>query len=106
KEGVPDGVREAAAAALGKIGKDAKDAVDALLNVLSTGRSTLALQAVRALNAIGCADQRFRSALVDLWGSSAHSKNVQIQIASALCKLETNAPGLLRALTSTLSGDP
>jgi len=102
KDGIPDGIREAAATALGKIGKEAKGAIDQLINVLSHSRANVAVQAVRALGGIGCADQRVRSALVNLWLSPTPAKNIQVQVAIALCKLKIDAQGLLRVLTTIL----
>ncbi len=103
--GNPQNIREAAATALGKIGKEARVAVDNLLDLLSNGRATLAVQAVRALADIGCADQSVRTALVAFWLSPTHSKNVQVRVACALCKLKIEATGLLSFLTSTLVTD-
>src|SRR6266498_3358523 len=97
QEGVPDPLRETAAIALGKIGRDAKVAVDQLI-ALTSCRSTLAIQAVRALGDIGCADQRVRTALVNLWLSPMLSQNGQVQIATALCKLKIDARGLVEIL--------
>jgi HEAT repeat protein len=102
QDGVPDSIREAAATALGKIGKDAVVAVDKLITLLSKGRPTLAVVAVRALSDIGCADQRVRTALVNLWLSTGQSQKSLRQVAIALCKLKIEAKGLLRYLTSTL----
>lgn len=76
QEGKPEGIREAAAAALGTIG--------------------------RALIDSGCSDQKVRTALSVLWLSPTHSRISQVQVAIALCKLKIDAPGLLRFLTSTL----
>jgi HEAT repeat protein len=102
REGNPDGIREAAAAALGKIGREARVSVDQLIQVLLHCRPPLAVQVVRALGDIGCADQRVRSALVNLWLSPTQSSNSQVQVAIALCKLQIDARGLLKVLTSTL----
>jgi HEAT repeat protein len=102
QDGVPDAIREAAAAALGKIGKEANVAVDKLIALLSKGRPTLTVQVVRALSDIGCADQRVRTALVNLWLSSGQAQKILRQVAIALCKLKIEAKGLLRYLTSTL----
>ncbi len=101
QEGTPDSVRETAATALGKFGGEARDAVDQLI-VLSTGQTVLAVQAVRALGAIGCADHRVRSALVNLWLTSIQSHNGQVHLAIALCKLRIDAKGLLEFLTNNL----
>jgi HEAT repeat protein len=100
KEGVPDGIRETAATALGKIGNEV--AVDPLLTVLLKCRATLAVRVVRALGDLGCAGHKVRTALVDLWLSATHSQTSQLQIAIALCELKIDAEGLLRILTSTL----
>lgn len=99
--GVPDPVRETAAIALGKFGPEARDAVDGLLAVAG-GRDTLALHAVRALGAIGCADQRVRSAMINLWSAPAPSQNAQLAIAVALCRLGIDADGVLPFLTHHL----
>src|SRR5579864_6516872 len=104
QEGIPDGIREGAAIALGKIGKESRAAVDPLIKVLATGRTTLVVQAIRALGEIGCADQRVRTALTDYW-MSPHSQNSQAQAAIALCKLKIEAKGLLRFLTTMLVGN-
>jgi|GEM_PF-2407521 len=104
KEDKPDGIREAAATALGKMGREARAAVDQLLHVLSGCRATLAVQVVRALGDIGCADQRVRSALVNLWLSPNQSQTFQIQTAIALCKLKIDAGDLLSVLTKSLAG--
>jgi HEAT repeat protein len=101
QESVPHGIREAAAGALGKIGKKSRSAVDELIVLLSTGRPTLVVEGVRALGHIGCADERVSAALVDLW-VSPKSASVQLEVASALCKLKIQAAGLLRVLTTTL----
>jgi HEAT repeat protein len=106
QEGIPDGIREGAAIALGKIGREARVAVDHLVKVLSNGRPTLAVQAARALGDIGCADQRVRTALTNLWLSPPHSQTSQVQTAIALCKLKIDANGLLRFLTSMLAANP
>lgn len=102
REGNPDGLREAAATALGKIGQKASVAVDQLIEVLSRCRPSLAIQAVRALGAIGCADQRVRAALLNLWLSPIQSPSRQVQVATALCRLKIDAKDLLRFLTSTV----
>jgi HEAT repeat protein len=101
-EGVADGIRGAAATALGKIGKEAKAAVDKLIEVLSNRRITLVVHAVRALGDIGCADQRVRTALGNLWLSPSQSQTIQTQVAIALCKLHIDAHNLLVFLTASL----
>jgi HEAT repeat protein len=103
KEDNPDGIREAAAAALGKLGRKARAAVDRMLHVLSGCRATLAVQVVRALGDIGCADQRVRSALVNLWLSPNQSQTFKVQTAIALCKLKIDAGDLLSVLTKILA---
>ena len=102
QDGNPDGIREASAAALGKIGPDAEAAIDPLINLLSTTRATLAIAAVRALSGIGVTDSRVKTALSGLWQSPAHSQNMVVQLAIALCKLKIHAIGLLKFLTNTL----
>jgi len=104
RDGIPDGVRCAAALALGKIGKEARVAVDPLIKLVSHGRTPLAVQAIRALSGIGCADKRVRTALVDLWLSPTQPKDRQGQVAVALCKLKIDAGGVLTFLTSALGG--
>jgi HEAT repeat protein len=74
QEEVPDGIREAAATALAKIGQDAT----------------------------GTIQYRLQTALVNLWLSSPQSQKSQVQVALALCKLNIEAKGLVRFLTSTL----
>jgi HEAT repeat protein len=102
-DGVPDGIREAAAGALGKIGKESRVAVDQLIHVLqSSCRIALADRVARALGDIGCADQRVKTALVNLWLYPVHSHSNQVQVAIALCKLKIDARGLLKYLTATL----
>ncbi|MCI0378103.1 MAG: HEAT repeat domain-containing protein [Gemmataceae bacterium] len=101
QEGIPDSVRETAAAALGNVGGKARDAVDRLL-ALCDGHTSLAMHAVRALGGIGCADQRVRTTLVNLWLSAFPTQNGQVQIAIALCKLKISAQGLLEFLTKSL----
>ena len=104
-DGVPDGIREAAAGALGKIGKESRVAVDALIRILqSSCRIALADRVARALGEIGCADQRVKTALVNLWLSPVHSQSNQVQVAIALCKLRIDARGLLKSLSATLVG--
>jgi HEAT repeat protein len=104
-EGVPDSVREAAAAALGKIGKEARAAVDRLVQLLGDSRPALSAQAARALGGIGCADDRVRSALVNLWASRLQLRIGDAQVAIALCKLHIAAPNLLGTVTRTLVVD-
>jgi len=102
QDGVPDNVCEAAATALGKIGKEAKAAVPQFVHLLSTGRQTRVVSIVRALRDIGCADQRVRGALTELWLSPTQSQTCRVQVAIALCKLKFEAKGLMPFLTSTL----
>jgi HEAT repeat protein len=101
----PDGLREAAATALGKMGKGARGAVGPLCDVLVQGRAGLAIHAACALSAIGCGDQRVRTALVTFWLLPNLAKPVQVRVAAALCKLRIDAPGVLKFLTSTLVED-
>src|SRR5438552_13569096 len=84
-EGVPDAVRQAAVTALGKIGKEARVAVDQLLQLLATSRPPLSVQTIQALGNIGCADNRVRSALVDLWLSPVQLQSGKAQVTIALC---------------------
>jgi HEAT repeat protein len=106
QDGVPDPVREAAATALGKIGKEAKAALDRLIDLLGKSRPALTAQAIRALGNLGCADDRVRSALVDLWLSRLQLQSGSVQVAIALCKLHISAPNLLETLTRTLVTNP
>jgi HEAT repeat protein len=102
-DGIPDGIREASAIALGKIGKESRVAIDPLIHVLQSNcRISLADKVARALGDIGCADQRVRTALVNLWLIPVHSQSNQVQVAIALCKLKIDARGLLKSLTGTL----
>jgi HEAT repeat protein len=101
-EGVPDPVREAAVIALGKIGKESRVAVDQLAQLLTTSRPGLSTQAIRALGNIGCADERVRSVLVDLWLSPLQLQSGKAQVAISLCKLHIPAPNLLETVTRTL----
>lgn len=103
EDGVPDGIREASAIALGKIGKESRVAVDQLIHVLQSNcRISLADKVARALGDIGCADQRVKTALVNLWLVPVHSQSNQVQVAIALCKLRIDARGLLKSLSATL----
>ncbi|MBI2807956.1 MAG: HEAT repeat domain-containing protein [Planctomycetes bacterium] len=101
EDGIPDSVRESAARALGSLGRDAKDAVDSLV-ALCTNQSTLALNAVRALGEIGCADQRVRNALVKVWLGWVHTRDDLLQVAHALCRLRIEMNGMIGFLTNHL----
>src|SRR5262249_53710341 len=100
--GIPASICRAAATALGRIGKGAEGAVDQLIVLLSNGRAGRTAHALRALGAIGCADQRVRTALGNLWLSASQLRTSQVQVAVALCKLHLDARGLLGLLTTTL----
>src|SRR5262245_42728518 len=101
--GTPDGIREAAATALGKIGKEARAAVDPLIRVLGPEcRVPLAARVARALGEIGCADQRVRTALTNLWLLPMDDQNSRMQIAIALCKLRIDARGVVAHVTKVL----
>jgi len=102
REGVPDPVREAVVTALGKIGKEAKVAVGQIVQLLANSRPALSAQAIRALGNIGCADQRVRAALANLWLSPIQFQGGQVQVAITLCKLQIEANGLLPLLTRNL----
>lgn len=102
QDGVPDAIREAAARALGQIGREARAAVYPLCKLLAHSRASLVIQAVRALGDIGCADQRVRAALLELWLLPGIAQNVQLEAAVAFCKLKIDVSGLLQLLTSTL----
>jgi len=75
-EGNPDGIREAAATALGKIGADGK-----------------------------AADLKVRAALINLWLSPGNTQDSLVRIGKTLCKLRIDAAGLLRFLTSILAAN-
>jgi HEAT repeat protein len=105
QEGIPDPVRETAARALGKFGEEARAAVDPLL-ALCAGRNPLAVQAIRALGHIGCASQRVRTALIDLWRSPTQTPDSPMEIALALCRLGIDAEGLVSFLTHHLMASP
>jgi HEAT repeat protein len=100
--GVADTIRETAAIALGKIGKEAKAAVGPLVELLATSRPALTAQAVRALGAIGCADGRVNSTLLNLWIPTLQLQGCTAQVAIALCRLHIAAEHLLETLTRTL----
>jgi HEAT repeat protein len=106
EEGTPDAICEAAATALGKIGKEARVAVDPLIGLLANRRPSIALHAIRALGDIGCADQRVKNALINLWLAPGQTQKSQIELAIALCKLKINAPGLQKYLAATLVSHP
>ena len=100
--GISDTVREAAAIALGKIGKEAKAAIGPLVELLASSRPALTAHAVRALGAVGCADGRVRSTLVNLWIPTLQLQGCTAQVAIALCRLHIAAGQLLETLTRTL----
>ena len=104
-EGVPDPVRQAAVIALGKIGKEARVAVDQLVQLLANSRPPLSSQAIHALGNIGCADDRVRSVLVDLWFSPLQLQSGKAQVALALCKLRIAAQNVLGTVTGTLTAN-
>lgn len=94
-------VREVAATALGDIGQKAHTAVGPLLGLLTPDcRVSLAVRVARALGDIGGADSKVRSALTDLWRSTAAASVTQLQVAMALCKLGVEAPGLIGSLVA------
>ncbi len=101
-EGVPDHVREAAVTAIGRIGDEANSAVDPLFQLLSKARPALSTLAIRALGNLGCADERARSVLVNLWLSPLQHQNGKAQVAIALCKLHIPAQNLIGTLAKTL----
>src|SRR5205823_6301238 len=68
-------------------------------------RPSLAVQAVRALCEIGCADERVRTALADLWLSPGASPGVLAEAAIAQCRLMIGPGGLTKVLTSSLAGN-
>jgi HEAT repeat protein len=100
--GVSDSIRVAAAIALSKIGKEAKVAVGPLVELLATSRPALTAHAVRALGAVGCADGRVRSTLINLWIPTLQLQGCTAQVAIALCRLHIAAEHLLETLTRTL----
>jgi HEAT repeat protein len=77
QDGIPDRIRAEAATALGKIGKEARNH----------------------------ADQRVQAALVALWLSPDHTKELHVRVAYSLCRLKIDATGLPSFLTSTLVAD-
>jgi HEAT repeat protein len=100
-------LREAAVTALGKIGRGARPAVDKLVAVLNPECPVaLAGRVARALGEIGSAEQKVRSALVNLWLLPALCPTSRVQVAIALCKLKVDARGLLATLTATLVTSP
>jgi HEAT repeat protein len=103
----PEGIREAAATALGDLREVGRPAIPALLAVLTPNcRVPLAVRVACALGEIGGADARVRSALSDLWRSTISRPITQIQISMALCKLKVDAPGLLASLTAGAVAGP
>lgn len=103
QDGVPDHVREAAVNAIGRMGEeDAKSAVGPIVQLLSKARPALSAQAVSALGNLGCADERVRSVLVNLWLSPLQQQNCKTQTAISLCKLRIPVPNLLETLAKTL----
>jgi HEAT repeat protein len=104
--GNSDAIREASATALGKIGKESKVAVDKLLALLGPDcRVHLAARVARALGDIGCADQRVRNAITNLWVLPMDDQHSRMQIAIALCKLKIYPTGLLPHVTKVLVGN-
>src|SRR6266446_5809551 len=102
-QGEVHAVQEAAVTALGLIGSKARPAVDSLLALIGGDcGDPLAARIVRALGDIGCADQRVRAALVNVWVTPGHSAACREQVALALCKLNIDAPLLMLSLTKTL----
>jgi len=102
RDGVADPVREAAVIALGKCGKDASAAVGRLVELLATARPALSARVIRALGNIGCADERVRSVLIDLWLSPLQFGSAKAQVAIALCKLHITTETLPGTVTATL----
>src|ERR1051326_4190522 len=88
---IPDSVRGAAVTAVGDIGKDAKPAVGRLVELLGASRPALAVQVIRALGNIGCADDEVRTVLVERWVSPPHGESAREHVAVALCKLHIDA---------------
>jgi HEAT repeat protein len=105
-DGNADGIREAAAAALGRMGRDARAALDPLIEILPRCRPTLAVQVIRSIAAIDCEDERTRTALTDLWYSPALPQNTQVQVAIALCQLGLDFGGVVKFLIGTATGNP
>jgi HEAT repeat protein len=101
QDGIPDCVREAAAAALGKLGSAAKSAAPRLVE-LASSPAAIARHAVCALGDIGCADQRVRNTLANLWRTPAHSHAAAVQLAVAMCKLQIHVDGVDVFLINTL----
>lgn len=101
-QGVPDHVREVAVTAIGRIGDESKLSVGPLVQLLSIARPALSIQTIRALGNLGCADERVRSALLDLWLSPLQHQNGKAQVAIALCKLHIPSQNVIGTLTKTL----
>jgi HEAT repeat protein len=100
-ENEPEGIREAAACALGDIGPVAKAAVPHLLAMLNPNcRVPLAVRVTCALGEIGVSDAKVKSVLSELWRSTVTRPLMQIQIAVALCKLKVDAPGMVASLAA------
>jgi HEAT repeat protein len=101
KESEPLALRESAVTALGDIGEPARNAVTPLLAMLTPEcRIPLAVRVARALGEIGAGDAKVRTALVDLWRSTAAASLTQIEIGLALCKLRCDPPGLVTGLAN------
>lgn len=106
-DGVAPALREAAVTALGNIGSAAADATAALVAMLTPGcRVSLASRVARALGDIGRADKRVRTALASLFQGTMPCPNGRAQVALALSKLHTDAPGLREYLAALLVSNP
>ncbi len=105
-DGNADAVREAAATALGRMGSDARAAIDPLILLLSHSRTSLAVQALRALVLVGGRDERLATALTELWQLSSLGLNVRIELAIAMCKSKIDGGDALAFLTWTAAVNP
>jgi HEAT repeat protein len=98
----PPTLRDAAAAALGRVGPGAKEATDALADRLTDNSTSLVLIAVRALGAMGRADDRVRAALLDLWRSRSNPQGLYVILAAALRQLGISDRMVVPYLTTAL----
>lgn len=104
QDGVPDGVREEAATALGKIGKKASTAAEPLVIMLARCRTPLAMRVIDALIGIGGANPKVRESLTAVWSTPDQSQYGKVHIALALSKLKLEAEGVSTFLARTLVG--
>lgn len=105
-EGNPDAVRESAAATLAKIGPGAAAAVEPLVALFTHSRSSVALQAIRAIGDIGSSEASVESALNSLWNSTTASRAVIVETGIALSKLKIRTHNKVKFLANVLSASP